>query len=212
MDDQNLLKFNLDKKKFVVFDFEGELNLFYSTPFQLGFIVLEGKKIVEEHDYYIKWPNLRISNFVKQYAGFIPSRMEKEGKDPLEVFTKFEKYVNNPDYILVGANVLGFDTMLTYNCLKRLGLKHSYDFLNRVYDVNALFKCYKLGWKIDNENLLAQQYSANDLKVKGLKSNVSFVAKEFGIPFDEERMHDGLYDTRIISQNFFELIKKIDVK
>lgn len=212
MDDQNLLKFNLDKKKFIVWDFEGELSLYYGTPFQLGFLIIEGKNIIEEHDYYIKWKNLRISNFVKQYAHYDPVRMEKEGKDPMEVFSVFGKYLNNKEYYSVFANGFGFDTMLAYNCLKRLGLKHDYEFLNRCYDTNALFKIMKLGWKVDNQNLLAQQYSANDLKIKGLKSNVSFVAKEFGIPFDENNMHSALLDVKIIWRNFCEIIKRVEIK
>lgn len=208
----NLLKYNLEDKKFVTFDFEGDLNLFYSTPFQLGFTVSQGKKIIEEYDFYIKWPNLHISNFVKKYAHYNEARMIKDGLPPLEVFNVFEKYMNNPEYHYVGANILAFDTMLMYNCLKRLGLKHSYDFLNRTYDVNALFKLYKLGIKPNNDDLLSQQYSMNDFKLKGLKSNVAYVAKEFGVEFDENKMHDGAYDCRVISSNFFELIKRIDIK
>lgn len=207
----DLLRYNLENKKFIVFDYEGDLNLFHSTPFQLGFIVIEGKKIIKEYDFYIKWPDLFISDFVKKYAHFDERRMEKYGIDPMEVFGLFEKYINNPEYYYIGANILAFDTILTYNCFKRLGLPYNYDFLDRVYDTNALFKLYKLGIKPNNEDLLAQQFSANDLKLKGLKSNVSHVAKEFGIDFDENKMHDGSYDVQIIAQNFFELIKKIDI-
>ena len=208
----DLLKYNLENKKFVTFDYEGDLNLFHSTPFQLGFIVWEGKKVIKEYDFYIKWPDLFISNFVKKYAHYNPDRMANEGVSPNQVFSIFSEYINNPEYYFVGANVLGFDTMVTYNCLKKLGLSHSYDFLNRTYDVNALFKLYKLGIKPNNDDLLAQQYAANDLKLKGLKSNVAYVAKEFNIEFDESRMHDALTDVKVIAANFFELIKRIDIK
>ncbi len=207
----DLLRYNLENKKFVVFDYEGDLNLKFTTPFQLGFLVFEGKKIVKEYDFYIKWPDLYISDFVKKYAHFNPQRMDKEGVDPMEAFGIFEKYINNEEYYYVGANVLSFDTMVTYNCLKKLNLPHSYDFLNRVYDVNALFKLYKLSIKPNNDDLLAQQYSANDLVLKGLKSNVTYVAKEFGIEIDESKMHDGSYDCQVIAKNFFEMIKRIDV-
>jgi DNA polymerase III epsilon subunit-like protein len=208
----DLLRYNLENKKFVTFDYEGDLNLFYSTPFQLGFTISEGNKIIKEYDFYIKWPDIFISNFVKKYAHYDPERMRQNGVSPLEVFSIFEKYINNPDYHYIGANILAFDTILTYNCFKKLGLKHNYDFLNRVYDVNALFKLYKLGIKPNNEDLLAQQYSINDYKLKGLKSNVAYVAKEFGIEFDENRMHDALTDVKVIASNFFELIKRIDIK
>lgn len=208
----DLLRYNLENKKFVVFDFEGDLNLYFSTPFQLGFIVYHGNQIQKEYDFYIKWPNLYISDFVKQYAHYNPHRMEREGKDPKEVFEIFGQFLNNPEYNIVGANILSFDCNLAYNCFKRLGMKHNWDFLARCYDTNPLFKGYKLDVKPDNNNLLAYQYSMNSILRKGLKSNVGHVAKEFGIPFDEARMHDGIYDCDIIGKNFFELIKKIEIK
>lgn len=208
----DLLKYNIDNKKFIVFDFESNLNLFFSTPFQLGFLICEGKNIKEEYDFYIKWPDLWVSDEVKKITHYNKERMEKEGKDPKEIFSIFEKYINNSEYYIVGANILGFDTMLLYNCLKRLGLKYNYEFLNRCYDVNALFKAYKLGLKPNYDHFLAWQYSINDFKRRGLKSSVSYVAKEFKISFDEENLHDGLNDCKLTWQNFLQLIYKIDVK
>jgi hypothetical protein len=84
--------------------------------------------------------------------------------------------------------------------------------MKRCYDINALFKGYKLNKKPDNDNLLAYQLSLNTFKQKGLKSSVGFVAKEFGIEFDETRMHDGAYDCWVMWQNFLALVKKIDIR
>lgn len=211
MTDSKLLRYNIDEKKFIVFDYEGELNLYYSTPFQLGFLVCDGKKIIETYDFYIKWPNLYVSDEVRKIANYNPKRMEKEGKDPKEVFTIFEQYVNNPEYHIVGANILSFDTILTYNCFKRLNLKHNWDFLKRSYDTNALFKGYKLNKKPDNDNLLSWQYNVNNTIRKNLRSSVSYIAKEFGIPFDESELHDGVNDCILTWKNFLELIKRIEL-
>lgn len=211
MIEDNSLRYNIHNKKFVVFDYEGDLNLFFSTPFQLGMAVYHGTKLVSEHDFYIKWDNLYISDFVKKYAHYSAARMKSDGKNPIEVFTFLNQFLTDPQYLLVGANILSYDCPLTYNCLKRLGLPHSYDFLNKCYDVNALFKGYKLGLKPDNNNLLAYQLSMNSWKQRGLKSNVGYVAKEFKIECDEDKLHDGVYDVKIIAQNFLELIKKINI-
>lgn len=211
MIDGDLLRYNIKDKKIVVFDFEGDLNLIYSTPFQLSFSIYEGTILKKPYDYYIKWPDLYISDFVKNYAHYNPKRMEKEGVNPHEVFTEFAKYIYNESYLIVGANILSFDIPLLYNCFKRLGLRHDWSFLNRVYDNNALVKGMKLDAKIDRENLLAYQLSMNSIKQKGLFSSVGRVAKEFGIEFDDKKAHDGSYDVDIISKTFFELIKKIEI-
>src|SRR5579864_4356863 len=131
MIDSNFLRYNLQNKKFICYDYEGDLNLHFTTPFQLGFAIIENGKIVKEYDFYLKWKDLHISTFVKKYAHFNADRMDKEGVDPIEAFTIFEKYINNPEYYSIGANVLGFDTMVSYRCLQKLGLPHSWDFLNR---------------------------------------------------------------------------------
>ncbi len=208
----NLLRYNLPNRKFYTFDFEGDLNTNFSTPFQLSFIISTGTKIEKQFDFYLKWKDLNISEFVKKYAHYDEYRMDKHGVPPEEAFEVFSKYIYDPEYSGIGANVLGFDCALAYNCLKRLGMKHDYEFLKRIYDTNALFKLYKLGIKPDNNNLLAQQFSLNFFRQKGLKSNVTYVAKEFGLEIDETRTHDGLYDCEVIKNNFFELIKKIDIE
>lgn len=212
MINEDALKYHVNNKKFICFDFEGNLNLFFGTPFQLGYVIYEGRNIVSEHDYYIKWPDLQISQKVKEITRYSPNRMEKEGRNPKEVFSEFIKYLNNPEYLIVGANILNFDTVLLYNCLKRLDLNPNYNFLKRIYDVNAIFKGYKLELKPDHDNFLAWQYSMNNYRQRGLKSNVKYVAKEFGIDFDETKLHEGLYDCLVTTKNFFELIKRIDVK
>ena len=108
---EDLLRFN-DKQKYLVFDFE-TCNLSLSSkdnkPWQLAFLVCQGNKVIEEHDYYIYWDDLKISKDAKKITGF----SEKKYKDlaqPAEfVLEHFEKLLYSEEYIPVGHNIFGFD-------------------------------------------------------------------------------------------------------
>lgn len=208
----DLIKYNLENRKFLCFDFEGNLNLHYSQPFQLAYIIYHGKRIVESNSVYIKWPKFDASRRVIQITKVDPRRVEEEGVAPEIVFEKFGKLMYDEQYSIVGANTLGFDTMVFYNCMKRLGLKHDYSFLTRVYDTMSLFKGMKLNSKPNWNNFLAWQYSMSSFIKKGLKSNVAYCAREFGIEIDENRTHEALYDCEIESKVFFTLVDKMELK
>ena len=63
----SLLRFKTNQK-YIVFDFETEgLNLRYSKPWQLGFIVAQNKKIIERHDIHIDFEDLNVSK-VKSHS------------------------------------------------------------------------------------------------------------------------------------------------
>lgn len=211
----DLLKYNLDDKKFIIYDFENVegLNLFYSRPHQLAWRVFQGNKQIEEYSFYLKWETpYKISSDAARVTRFNQEIIDEEGKDPREIFSLFSKFIDNPLYYNIGANTLGYDCMIYYNSLKKLNLPYNYDFLNRCYDVNAIFKSYKLGIKPDYDNFLAWQISMNSIVRKGLRSNVKFVTKEFGFEYDDTKAHEALYDTLLESHCFFEIIKKVDIK
>ena len=211
----DLLKLNLDKKKFIVFDFEcvEGLNLFYGRPHELAWCECERGEVVAEHQFYLKWPKpWNISVKAAEVTRFNEALIDEIGVDPREAFEKFRNVVYNSDYWIVGSNTLNYDIMILYNSLKRLGMDHDYSFLNRCYDINALYKAYKLGRKVNNKELLSFQFCANNFIQKGLKSNVTFMAKEFGIEVDETRTHGAEYDVFVERSIFFELIKKIDLE
>ncbi len=212
---ENLLKYNLNDKKFVVFDFEvvEGLNLFYSRPHQLSWTVYKGKSPQEVYNFYLKWETpFRISKDAARITRFSQDKIDKEGVSPIKAFDIFSQFVYNPDFYLVGSNTLNYDVMIFANSCKRIGIRNDYEFLKRCYDVNALFKAWKLNRKIDNKNLLSFQLSCNNFVRKGLKSNVGYMAKEFGFEVDETRAHEAEYDTQKEVEIFFELIKKIDLE
>lgn len=208
----DLIKYNLDNRKFLFFDFEGNLNLHFSQPFQLAYSIYHGKQMIESKSFYIKWPKFDASKRVIQITRVDKEKIDAEGVEPKIVFEEFGKLMYDKQYSIVGANTLGFDTMVFYNCMKRLGLEARYDFLYRVYDTMSIFKGYKLNKKPNWDNFLAWQYSLSSYVTKGLKSNVAYCAKEFGIDVDETKTHEALYDVWVESQIFFDLVDKMDLK
>ena len=129
---ENLLRFNKDQK-YIVFDFETcNLNLasLDNKPWQLAFIVAQGNKILEKHDYYIAWDDLKISAEAAKITGFSRSKYDKQKKDPKEVLSHFEKYLYDEDYINLGHNIFGFDIYIHNIFRKNLGIPSDYSYIN----------------------------------------------------------------------------------
>ena len=70
------------------------------------------KKSLEEHDEFIAHKNLNIPEVVKKLTGFDWKKYEKKSKSLSEVWSKFEPYLYDPQYVIVGQNLLGFDVYM----------------------------------------------------------------------------------------------------
>ena len=89
----NLLRYNKNQK-YIFFDYETEgLNLYSSKPFQLSFITSEGSKETSRNDYYIDWPNLKVSSFIEKLTNLSWPVFHKTKQKPEDVLTHFEKYL-----------------------------------------------------------------------------------------------------------------------
>ncbi len=213
MIDGDLLKYNWRNKKFVVIDSETcGLQLFYTRPFNIGIQVYQNGNLIENHDLFIKWDDYKISPELAFKVHYDKDKIDKEGQKPKEVLDILLSYLTNQQNFFVGNNVIGYDCMIFHNYAKNLGVKLGYKWLNSLYDNNCLFKAYKLNKKPDYDNFLAWQFSLNSWKQKGLKSNVGYVCKEFGIEYDKDSAHSAIYDCDKSYKIFMELIKKIDIK
>jgi DNA polymerase III epsilon subunit-like protein len=85
------LKQNINQK-FVVFDTETEgLSLTSSRPWQLSWIVCKGDQILEEHDEFIKYDDLNVSEEAAKVTGFNHTAYLSKAKDPMEVWKNFAK-------------------------------------------------------------------------------------------------------------------------
>jgi DNA polymerase III epsilon subunit-like protein len=188
------------------------LHLFYTLPFNIGIQVYKNGELTENHDLYLKWPNYQIRPEIAKFTHYDAAKIEREGIEPKKAFEILKYYLDNPNIYFIGNNLLNYDCMIFKNSPQFVGVDISYQWLNRTYDNNAIFKGYKLGLKPDYDNFLAWQFSMNSIVKKGLKSRLQFACKEFGIEYIEEDAHSAAYDCKKSYQVFTELIKKIDVK
>ena len=154
----NLLRFN-SRQKYIIMDFETEgLSLALTKPWQLSWLVYEDNKIVKNEDHFLYWKDLNISADAARITRFDYNLWKEKAKDPATVLKEFESYIYNPDYLIVGANLFGFD-LYVHNTMRRyLGLKSDFSYLDRVLDIQCIQKGIYLGLKSVPENRTAWQY------------------------------------------------------
>ena len=211
MTDNSLLRFRKNQK-YIVYDFETEgLNLRYSKPWQLGFIIAEGKKVKESYDLYIDFEDLNISDDARRLTGFSDTVYNKKKQDKQKVLDIFEKYLYDPEYYSIGHNVLGFDIYIHNILRKACGKKSDYSYINRMFDTDCLAKAFKMNLKKPDSNLTLWQSKLNNYRKKGMKTSQGFLLKEFGIEHDPKKLHNAIYDVKMTLEIFHQLIWKIEV-
>jgi|TARA_R100001163_G_C5025690_1_gene167295 DNA polymerase III epsilon subunit-like protein len=199
-------------QKYLVFDTETEgLNLFSSKTWQLSWIVCQGNKILETHDEFIIHKELNIPEIVKKLTGFNWETYNRKAKPLDEVWSKFEKYIFDPQYIVVGQNLLGFDVYMLAILQRLLGQEPDYSYLPRIYDTRALGKAYREELDKPNKDFLSWQYKIiNDRSLKA-KVSQNQLLKFFDIEFDQDKLHNALYDIQMCYQIFLKLKKHMDL-
>ena len=208
----NLLRFKKDQK-YIFFDYETEgLNLYSSKPFQLSFIISEGQKIIEKADYYMDWPNLNIPKEVQNLTHLDWEEFRAKKKNGKQVLKHFEKYLYDPEYLIVGHNVANYDIYI-HNVHRRLvGLKTDYSYVERIVDTLCLSKSLKYGIpKTEADTLHQWQFRLGTVRKRGIKISQKAMLKDLGVEFDENKLHNSLYDVEKCKEMFFKLIWNVEV-
>lgn len=205
----DLLRFSNRKLLFADTETNG-LNLMNMTlPFQVAWIVADRYKVLESHQYYLKWPDYRMGKWAGEITGFNPNWV-RTGTDPEHVLRAFESYVMDDQYIIVGHNII-YDVYI-YNLWRRqLGLKPNWEPLSRLIDTNLLARAHKEGWKPDRSNLKAWHYKALAGFRKGVKTNLTLMCKELGVPIDETKTHNAAYDLSVNWEVYRKLIQLVEL-
>ena len=100
-------------QKYIVFDTETEgLNLHSSRPWQIAWIVCQGYKVLETHNRFLSFNDLNIPDVVKKLTGFSWDVYNKKKESPKKVLEDFESYIYDPQYKIIGQNLLGFDVYM----------------------------------------------------------------------------------------------------
>ena len=198
-------------QKYIVFDTETEgLNLHSSKPWQIAWIVCQGYKVIETHNRFLDFDDLEIPDIVKKLTGFSWDTYNEKKEDPETVLADFEEYLYDPQYKIIGQNLLGFDVYMIAELQRMFGRKRDFAYFDRIYDTRALGKAHREGLEKPKENFLSWQYKIiNDRSLKSKVSQIQLL-KYFGIDFEEEKLHDALYDIEMCYQIFCELKKSMN--
>jgi DNA polymerase III alpha subunit (gram-positive type) len=211
----DLLRFNKNQK-YLIFDLETEgLNTLFSRPWSVGWIIADLDKIYEEHEYFIKWPNLNISKEAQIKTRFNQLEYEQKAQDSKVILDKFEGYLNNPDLKILTFNGLTYDFMILNVWRRFLGLKPYWGHLEKLIDVHILTKVYKMGgislYPPFNQSFLTKCFQIADFKKKGLKTSLNAISKEFNLPYDENINHSALKDAISTWEVFKKLIWLMEI-
>lgn len=201
-------------QKYLTWDCETEgLNLFFSRPWQLSWQVNCGQKTLEVFDEYIDWPDLVISPKVQQITGFSWDVYNEKKKKPKEVLNLFNKFINNKEFFIVGQNLLFYDVYILGVLQRLCGQQVDYSYMPRIYDTRPLGKACVDGLKppTNKSDLLSWQYKVINDRTSKTKVSQLTQLKRLGIPFDEHKLHNAVYDNEMCFKIFWELKKKLDL-
>ncbi|MEK6883514.1 MAG: exonuclease domain-containing protein [Nanoarchaeota archaeon] len=196
---KDFLRFDKDKD-LVFFDMETLnlcLNFSHNLPWQIALLRSKNGLKVDFKDYYIKWDTkLKISKGAAEITKYDQSKVDKFGVSPKEAFDKMYEWFTEADYVL-GHNIFGFDLYLFKEfCL--LMNKPYKQFLPKFLDTNCLAKAIKLQKTISlNEDLTCFQYKLYNTRVKGIRTNLTALGKEFEIEHDYDNLHNALVDLEL---------------
>ena len=208
---ESLLRFDRNQK-YLVFDTETEgLNLINSRPWQVAWIVTQGDKVLEEHDVYVGWVDLEVSKDAARVTGFSKQDYERRAIDCSDAMKKFASYLYNPDYKIVGHNLLNFDVYIVNVWRKLLNLTSDYSFIDRIIDTRSIATAIDKNIPVDKENLLAWQYKMVNYIERGLKTSQPTLLKRYDIPHDPKRLHDALYDIMMNYKIFRKQLYEIEL-
>lgn len=211
---ENLLRFKKDQK-FLVFDYETcNLNLssLENKPWQIGFILLKGSKVINKYDLLIGWDDLNISSDAARITNFSKSKYEKEKKDASYCLDLFDKYLYDESYLVVGHNILGFDIFMHNIHRKLCGKPTDYSYIDRVIDTNCLARAIKNDIHYnDSINLISWQYKLLNYRKRGVKTNLKQLCKDYSIDFNDSMLHDALYDVEKTSEVLQKMLWQLEI-
>lgn len=194
--EQPKLKFD-SEKNLVFLDFETLnlcLNFQQNLPWQLGMIKAKAGKKVDEKNFIIKWDtDLKISKGAAIMTRYDQSNIDNNGIPPEEAFPTMEDWLENADFI-IGHNIIGFDIYLIKEYYNYMG-KDCMHLLPKFIDTNCIAKGAIMGLEYDpKESFMEYQFRMYHTRKKGVKTNLKQLLKDYEIPFEENRLHEAIYD------------------
>lgn len=213
----NLTRF-VETQRFALFDTESEgLNGFLHRPWDVSCVMgtLKGG-IDSSFSAMILWPDIDLTVDAARITRFDKAEYLRKAKPAKLVWDQFSSILYDPTIRKVGHNIISFDYQMINTWRRGIGLRpdHSWLYQSRgAIDTNALSKAYQRGWVPDissPEDFLSFEYKCQNHIEKGFFSSLGFMAKQLGIPYDEQQAHGSDYDCGINWQVMRELIYKME--
>ena len=197
--DEHLLRFRKDKK-LVFIDCETYnlcLSFCHNVAWQISMISTDGTYKKDERDFYIKWDTpFKISDDAKRITRYNESFVNKNGKEPKDVFPIIKKWLDGADYI-VGHNIIGFDIYLIKEMYKMFGEYYKH-LVPKLIDTNCIARGVKM--EIPYKPVVdftEYQYRIVNTRRKGVRSSLTALGKEFNIDHDYDKLHNAIVDLEL---------------
>ena len=173
------------------------LNEQINLPFQVSILKARGNEILQEFDFYIKWPEeLKMSKKSIEITGYNENIIREKGVAPEIVLNTIDKELKKADIVL-GHNIISFDIYIIQSLYRKLG-KNFYNFLPKLLDTFPIAKAIKLEIPYNKgDNFTAYQYRLYHFRVKGIKCSLAALGKEYHIEHDYIKLHNSLEDIRL---------------
>ena len=210
---KKLLRF--DKSKTFVFidceTFNLCLNFAHNLPWQISMLKVKGDEIFASKDFYIKWnTHLIIGKEAAKITRYSDKKMQKLGIPPEEAYPTIKDWLDNADYI-VGHNILGFDAFLIKGFYEYMGDDYI-PLVDKMIDTNCIARGIKLGLAYTPENnFLEYQFQLINKRVKGVRTNLTALGKEYDIEHDYDKLHNALVDLELNLKIWNKLKWQIDL-
>ena len=204
--DGDLLRYN-KTIKYTFLDcetFNLNLSFHFNRPWQIAVINAKGDKIVDKKDVRINWkkfaPHLAIGAEAARITHFNQAIHDQLAQEPDVAFNQFWNDLKKTDYIIM-HNGLRFDIYLLKGYAEFMGVPWKF-IVNKVIDTKAIAQGIKMGipYTPKQGDFVDYQYRMSNTFVKGIKTSLVTLAKEYGIEVDEAKLHDALYDLEINKQ------------
>lgn len=207
--------FSLKDKRIILFDTETEgLNLRTSRPWQIAWVEMKNGKVLNKEMHYLAWDNLNVSKEAAAVTGFDKKVYDVKKENPKEIIDKFWNLIYQPDTILAGQNIIGFDIFILNIARKCIGYLEDYSFLYKCIDTVPLSRAYLLNFhRSENETMIEFCYKLLNFKPKGrISVKLSSMLDKFGIKYKEDKLHDALVDTEMTGELFIRLIRALGLE
>ena len=214
--DSHLLRFRKDVT-YSLIDLETfnlALNFQENRPRQVGLLEIKGEEIINTLDLNVNWPedpHLKMGEGAIKHTKYVQAEHDRTAIHHKEAFAQFWPILCRTDYIL-GHNILGFDIYLLKGWAELMGKEWKW-MVPKIIDTDALARGYKLNIPYDpkKHNLTEYQYRLGGTIVRGCKTNLTAMGKEFSIEHDYDSLHSALSDIELNLKVWNKLKYKIEI-